>query len=123
MIGWTGNHWEARSTHGLPLRVDFISAFETLAPGVCAGPYRFTSAVAQRFDATQLRQPCSLGDAKWLVNAGDDPAFADPAYDDSHWPLFDPHKSIDALYQQLPPVIWYRLHVKVDPVGNRLDPK
>ena len=79
-----------------------------------------SSAVAQRFDATQLRQPCSLGDAKWLVNAGDDPAFANPAYDDSHWPLFDPHKSIDALYQQLPPVIWYRLHIKVDPAASGL---
>ena len=74
-----------------------------------------TSAGAQRFDATQLRQPSSLGDVKWLVNAGDNPAFAEPAFDDSHWQLFDPHQSIDALYPQRPPVIWYRLRVKVDP--------
>lgn len=73
------------------------------------------SAGAQSFDATHLRQPASLGDVKWLVNANDNPAYAAPSFDDSHWPLHDPHNSIDAIFPQRPPVIWYRLHVKVDP--------
>lgn len=70
---------------------------------------------AQSFDATHLLQPASLGDVKWLVNAGDNPAFSDPSFDDSHWPLHDPHNSVDAIFPQRPSVIWYRLHVKVDP--------
>lgn len=73
-----------------------------------------TRAHSQGFDATHLRQPASLGDVKWLVSAGDEPAFASFSFDDSNWTLFDPHKSIDMLYPKRPPVIWYRLHVKVD---------
>ncbi len=79
-----------------------------------------TCAHTQSFDATRLRQPSSLGDVKWRVNAGDDPAFAYPSFADSSWPLFDPHKPIDALYPQRPLVIWYRLHVKVDPSTSDL---
>lgn len=74
-----------------------------------------TPAGAQSFDATHLLQPASLGDVKWLVNAGDNPAFSDPSFDDSHWRLHDPHNSVDAIFPQRPSVIWYRLHVKVDP--------
>ena len=90
-----------------------LSLFAFLIPAFvapCAHP--------QNFDATRLLKPASLGDAKWRVQADDDPAYADPAFDDSHWPLFDPHKSIDALYPHLPPVIWYRLHIKVDPATS-----
>src|SRR6185437_7532216 len=75
----------------------------------------FASVVrAQTFDATHLRQPANL-DAKWLVQAGDDPAYASPDFDDSRWLLFDPARSINGLFPQHPEVIWYRLHVKVDP--------
>jgi hypothetical protein len=78
------------------------------------------SAGAQSFDATRLLQPASLGNVKWLVNAGDNPAFASPSFDDSHWPLHDPHNSIEAIFPQKPSVIWYRLHVKVDPAMTGL---
>ena len=74
-----------------------------------------TCAHPQSFDASQLRRPASLATAKWLVYAGDNPAFADPAFDDSHWALHDPNTSIDALFRQRPPIIWYRLHLKLDP--------
>lgn len=72
-------------------------------------------AAGQSFDATRLLKPASLGDVRWRVQAGDDPAFASPAFDDTQWPLFDPHKDIHGLYPHQPPVVWYRLHVKVDP--------
>ena len=78
------------------------------------------TADAQSFDATHLRQPASLGDAKWLVNAGDNPAFADPSFDDSHWRLYDPHEPIGRVFPQLPSLIWYRLHVRVDPTDTGL---
>lgn len=76
-------------------------------------------APAQSFDARDLRQPAKL-DAKWLVQVGDDPVFAQPDFDDSHWTLFDPHTSISTLYPQKPPTIWYRLHLTVEPKQSGL---
>ncbi len=74
---------------------------------------------AQTFDATHLREPASLA-VKWLVQAGDDPAYASPDFDDSHWTLFDPSGSIASLLPHHPEVVWYRLHVKVDPTQTGL---
>jgi hypothetical protein len=68
---------------------------------------------AQTFDATHLREPANLA-MKWLVQAGDNPAYASPDFDDSHWTLFDPSSSIESLFPRHPEVLWYRLHVKVD---------
>jgi sigma-B regulation protein RsbU (phosphoserine phosphatase) len=70
---------------------------------------------AQTFDATNLREPVDLA-TPWLVHAGDDPAYARPDFDDSQWTLFDPHNSIVSLFHRArPEVVWYRLHVKLDP--------
>lgn len=67
------------------------------------------------FDATTLRQPENLA-GTWLVQPGDNPAYADPEYDDSHWMRFDPHSDLrNVLPHDRPDVVWYRLHVKVDP--------
>ncbi len=75
---------------------------------------------AQTFDATHLREPVDLG-VKWLVHAGDDPTYASPDFDDSHWTPFDPYSSITALFPRTKPdVIWYRLRVKVDPAQTGL---
>jgi phosphoserine phosphatase RsbU/P len=77
-------------------------------------PLAGLDARAQTFDATSLREPADLG-AKWLVHAGDDPAYARTDFDDSQWTLFDPSTSITKLFPQTKPdVIWYRLRVKVD---------
>jgi phosphoserine phosphatase RsbU/P len=79
----------------------------TLAPGV--------SARAQSFDATTLRQPTDMG-MSWLVHAGDDPAYAAKDFDDSHWTIVDPGKSLKTYFpNRQPGVVWYRLHVKVAP--------
>ncbi|KAA6459745.1 hypothetical protein DYQ86_16675 [Acidobacteria bacterium AB60] len=75
---------------------------------------------AQSFNATDLHQPADL-DGTWLVHAGDDPAFAQPGFDDSHWTPFDVHKFITTIFRDThPPVVWYRLHVKVDPAQTDL---
>jgi hypothetical protein len=72
------------------------------------------------FDATRLREPADLGTA-WLVHGGDDPAFASPAFDDSHWTLFDPYKNLlTAFPLKHPEVVWYRLRIKVDPTQTGL---
>jgi hypothetical protein len=78
------------------------------------------SARSQTFDATNLREPADL-DSKWLVHAGDDPAYARPDFDDSQWMLLDPQNSIKTLFPNTrPEVVWYRLHVKVDPAQSGL---
>jgi hypothetical protein len=70
---------------------------------------------AQGFDATNLRQPTPLG-AGWLVQPGDDPAYAQPGYDDSHWLRLDANESVKTvLPNSRPEVLWYRMHVKVAP--------
>ena len=69
----------------------------------------------QTFDATALRQPTDLG-MNWLMYAGDDPAYAQANFDDSHWTVVDPGKSLHTYFRDgRPEVVWYRLHVKVGP--------
>jgi sigma-B regulation protein RsbU (phosphoserine phosphatase) len=77
------------------------------------------AAAGQDFDATNLRQPTFLG-AKWLVQAGDNPVYVRLDFDDAAWKLFDPHTGIETLFPQHPEVIWFRLHVKVDPTEKGL---
>ncbi len=80
-----------------------------------ATPFLSQVAHAQNFDATHLHGPTDLG-ATWLVHAGDNPAYAQPGFDDSHWMPFDSNTSIKEDFgASEPSVIWYRLHVKVDP--------
>ncbi len=79
------------------------------------------SAVAQNFDATDLRQPTPLGPG-WLVEASDDPAYARADFDDSHWHAFDASKdSLHTLFPNArPEIVWYRLHIKVAPTDTGL---
>jgi|CZKL01.1.fsa_nt_gi sigma-B regulation protein RsbU (phosphoserine phosphatase) len=70
---------------------------------------------AQSFDASHLWRSADLA-TTWLVHAGDDPRYSGTDFDDSQWTRFDLNKSITTLYgQSRPPIVWYRLHVKVDP--------
>jgi len=89
--------------------------FVVVAAVSLCGALDWAKAEAQTFDATNLREPVDLG-AAWLVHAGDDPAHADPKFDDSHWTPFDPHHSIKTVFPNSDPeLIWYRLRVKVSP--------
>ena len=70
---------------------------------------------AQNFDASRLTKPANL-DARWLIYAGDDPAFARPDFDDSRWTLFDPNSPLNEVFpSSKPEIVWYRLRVKVNP--------
>jgi phosphoserine phosphatase RsbU/P len=85
-----------------------------------AGPALPAQAPPPVFDATQLREPRFL-DMTWLVHDGDDPAYASPDFDDSRWQRFDPNSPIEAVYgKSRPEVVWYRLHLKVDPAQKGL---
>jgi phosphoserine phosphatase RsbU/P len=88
--------------------------FENLSV-VCFALALTTSAIAQTFDATSLREPTPV-EKTWLVHAGDDPAYARPDFDDSHWIPFDDKQSLhEVLPGPRPDVVWYRLHLKVFP--------
>ena len=66
-------------------------------------------------DAKLLAVPRDLNDG-WLVYAGDNPSYAGPGADDSTWTAFDLRTSLaTALHEAQPQVVWYRLHVQVDP--------
>lgn len=69
---------------------------------------------AGTFDATTLRHPANLS-MNWLIKAGDDPAYAQPGFDDSKWAVVDPGETLLRTFQTRPEIVWYRLHVKVAP--------
>ncbi len=70
---------------------------------------------AQSFDASTLHQFADLG-VTWLVNTGDNPAYARPDFDDSRWMRVDTTRSLkDYFPSRHPSIVWYRLHLKVAP--------
>jgi sigma-B regulation protein RsbU (phosphoserine phosphatase) len=94
--------------------------FAALALSLHAHAQVTTSEQPPVFDASHLHGSSPLN-AQWLVHAGDDPAYARPDFDDSHWTLFDPHTSLQNIYGKTkPPIVWYRLRVKVDPAQTDL---
>jgi hypothetical protein len=101
-----------------------MAAAAVLLPLALAAPLGGAQARAQgkvtAFDATRLHVPADLN-STWLIHAGDDPAFANPQFDDAQWTPFDPQGSIIKLFPQgRPEVIWYRLRVQVDPAEKGL---
>jgi hypothetical protein len=79
-------------------------------------PQTKPAAAAPFFDATNLRDTADLTSADWLVHAGDDPAYARPDFDDSHWTPFNPHNSLKTIFpNNHPEIVWYRLRIKVPP--------
>ena len=83
-------------------------------------PLHAQSAELNLFDATHLHAPSHLN-AKWLVHAGDDPAYAQAGFDDSNWIPFDPRTPLTKLYgNERPRIVWYRLRVKFDPADKDL---
>jgi phosphoserine phosphatase RsbU/P len=105
----------ARRTEGL--RGVFVCAAAlilSLATPVLHAQGNIPQSVPQ-FDATSLSKPEDL-DSAWLIHAGDDPTYARPEFDDSHWTRFDPHGSLKPIFlQSHPEIVWYRLRVKDNP--------
>ena len=69
----------------------------------------------RRSTPKRLDVPRALDDG-WVVRSGDNPSYADVTLDDSKWTAFKLDTSVEtALYGAHPEVVWYRLHVHVDP--------
>ena len=67
------------------------------------------------FDAKRLDVPRDLND-DWLVHPGDDPSYAEPILDDSRWTAINLQTPLPTvLHGARPQIVWYRLHVQVDP--------
>lgn len=78
------------------------------------------SAFAQSFDATNLRRPIDIG-TQGLVQTGDNPAYAQPDFDDSKWLPVDAKTRLSEYFpHNQPPILWRRIHIKVNPGGNSL---
>jgi hypothetical protein len=67
------------------------------------------------FDARHLTELRDVN-GTWLVQVGDDPAYANPGFDDSHWKALDLRTPLPTLlHGERPQIVWYRLRVQVDP--------
>jgi hypothetical protein len=85
-----------------------------------AAPHPAAGSAAQPFDAIGLQEPVNIGIAG-LVQAGDDPAYAEPGFDDSRWlPVNADSRLADYFPQNHPPIVWRRIHIKVDPNQRQL---
>jgi len=83
-------------------------------------PLHAAASEVQPFDATSLREPVEIG-TLGLVQAGDDPAYAQPDFDDSKWLPVDSKTLLsDYFTNNQAPVIWHRLHLKVAPTDTGL---
>jgi phosphoserine phosphatase RsbU/P len=75
---------------------------------------------AQSFDASGLDRPTELA-GTWLMQPGDDLAYAQPGYDDSAWTRADvSHDLHDYVHGPRPDVVWYRLHLRTSPTQTDL---
>lgn len=69
---------------------------------------------AQTFSLETGREPVASLDGLWRFHAGDAPGWADPAFDDSQWPLIRADKSWNEQgYPKLSGFAWYRARLLI----------
>lgn len=75
------------------------------------------AACAQTFDLSSSREPIASLDGLWRFHTGDSPTWADPAFDDSQWPLLRSSQPWNGQgYSKYGGFAWYRFSVSV-PAG------
>src|SRR6202012_2398948 len=74
---------------------------------------------AQTFNLQTGREPVASLDGLWRFHTGDNPAWADPNFDDSQWPLLRSEEAWGQQgYENYGGFAWYRFTVAV-PEGSR----
>src|SRR5580698_2541061 len=72
------------------------------------------SAAAQTFDLDKNRPPVVSLNGLWRFHTGDNPAWADPKFDDSGWSLLHPDRSwAEQGYQGYKGFAWYRFQLLI----------
>jgi phosphoserine phosphatase RsbU/P len=70
-------------------------------------------------DGSSLGGPIDLT-STWLMQQGDDPRYADPNFDDSHWLVVQAGKKLSSYGLKDVNRIWYRTHVQIPPGQQNL---
>jgi len=68
----------------------------------------------RNFNATAFGSRIELG-PNWLFSPGDNPAWASPAFDDSHWTIVNSEKNLFDYGIRDIPYAWYRVHLHLRP--------
>src|SRR5580692_1656362 len=76
-------------------------------------------ACAQNFDLANSPQSLITLDGLWRFHPGDDPSWANPAFDDSAWPLLRGDKDWSSQgYPAMAGYAWYRFTLRI-PAGSQ----
>jgi phosphoserine phosphatase RsbU/P len=70
-------------------------------------------------DGSAIGAPIDLT-STWLLQQGDDPRYADPAFDDSKWLVVQAGKKLKAYGLKDVDRVWYRMHVQIRPAQKNL---
>ena len=72
-----------------------------------------------RADGSAIGAPIDLT-SNWLLQQGDDPRYADPAFDDSKWMIVQSGKTLASYGLRNVDEVWYRTHVRIPPNQQNL---
>src|ERR1700759_3376634 len=70
-------------------------------------------------DGSAVGGPIDLT-STWLLQQGDDPRYADPAFDDSKWLVVQSGKKLKAYGLRDVDRVWYRTHISIRPEQKNL---
>jgi len=70
-------------------------------------------------EAVNVAHPIDLT-ANWLIHQGDDPTYASPTLDDSHWLVIDTYRTLPSYGIDHPDFIWYRTHLHITPNSHNM---
>jgi len=107
-----------RATLLLLLTASVVRLARSQSPAITVNPDGSVT-----IDAARLTTVVELN-APWRFSPEDNPAFADPSFDDSTWPLLAPGKNRSFSAAHLPNVLggreWARLHLHIIHAGRQL---
>jgi hypothetical protein len=93
-----------------------------LAVSLLLALFACVSLPAQTFSLITGREPVTSLDGLWRFHTGDNPAWADPHFDDSNWPLVRSDESWTKQgYPAFNGYAWYRFKIEVPGDGPPFD--
>lgn len=100
----------------------FKALTAVLAVAACALPAGAQPAAdnPRNADATAFGEHIALG-PDWLFAAGDDPGWASPTLDDSHWMTISDSRPLEDYGIHNVPYVWYRMHIRLRPETRNLE--